>query len=101
MPSGETEENPSFSKSKPHSKPPASSTERSQSPTSPRPLAAGPLGGKSAECFIWSAAHDDDAEFLRRFAGSHERAKFMLTFHAEDPATEQARERLSALYVEK
>lgn len=62
-----------------------------------RPPPASVLGGKAADCFIWSAANDDDAEFLRRYAGSPERISFMLTFHAQDPSTAAARLRLSAL----
>lgn len=97
MHSGAMEESPSFLKSKPIlSKPEPISAKPSQ-PISQRPPAAGPLGGKLAECFIWSADHDDDAEFLRRYAGSPERILFMLTWHAEDSATFAARVRLSNL----
>lgn len=63
-------------------------------PTSPRPLPQGALGGKSLECFAWSAAHDDDAEFFRRYG---ERVEFMCTWHADDPLAQDAIERLKKL----
>jgi hypothetical protein len=62
-----------------------------------RPPASGPLGGKAADCFIFSAAHDPDEEFLRRYAGQPERIRFMLDWHAADPTTEAARKRLARL----
>lgn len=60
-------------------------------------MAAGALGGKSAECFAWSAAHDSDDEFLRRYAGDSARIQFMLEFHKYDDRTAIARERLALL----
>ena len=54
------------------------------------------LGGKAPECFVWSAAHDDDAEFLRRY-GEPVRARWMLEYHANDPNTAGARQRLASL----
>lgn len=54
------------------------------------------IGEKAAECFIWSAAHDDDAQFLHRYAGSPERIAFMLSWH-QDADTQAARERLETL----
>lgn len=55
------------------------------------------LGGKGLECFIWSAAHDSDAEFLRRFAGDPERVAFMTTYHAADARAADAIDRLELL----
>lgn len=49
-------------------------------PASPRPGPEPVLGHKALACFLWSAEHDDDAEFLRRY-GEPTRAKFMLEFH--------------------
>lgn len=66
-------------------------------PKSPRPLAQGALGGKHSECFAYSAAYDSDEEFLRRYAGTPDRVKFMLEFHADDDTTAIARERLALL----
>ena len=43
------------------------------------------LGGKAAECFIWSAAHDEDAEFVQRY-GEPLRAAWMIKRYREDPA---------------
>lgn len=40
---------------------------------------------------------DDDAEFLRRYAGSPQRIRFMLDFHAPAPEATHARERLATL----
>jgi hypothetical protein len=54
------------------------------------------LGQKGLECFTWSAAHDDDAEFLRRY-GEPDRARWMLDWHGADPAAAAACARLSAL----
>jgi len=90
-----TEESPSSGKSKPILSKPAPTTESPLLATS-RPLPVPVLGNKGAECFAWSAAHDDDAEFLRRY-GEPERAKFMLSFHAGDPAAAAACLRLSVL----
>ena len=55
------------------------------------------LGNKGAECFAWSGAHDDDAEFRRRYAATPERVAFMLTWHRDDATTQAARERLESL----
>jgi hypothetical protein len=55
------------------------------------------LGEKAAECFAWSGAHDADAGFLHRYAGSPQRIAFMLTWHQDNPTTEAARARLQAL----
>ena len=92
-----TDEKPSSGRSKRTLTTPAENTEAPSSPTSPRPPAAGPLGGKSAECFAWSARHDDDAEFLRRYAGDPKRVAFMLAFHAADAALGFALDRLKKL----
>ena len=53
------------------------------------------LGGKALECFAWSAAHDTDEEFLRRYGA---RVPFMLAFHQDLPEAEDALTRLRALY---
>jgi hypothetical protein len=52
------------------------------------------LGGKGLECFVWSAAHDDDAEFLRRYGG---RVGFMVSFHADQESARPAIDRLESL----
>jgi len=52
------------------------------------------LGGKGLECFVWSAAHDDDAEFMRRYGA---RVDFMCEFHAEQIEAEAAIARLRRL----
>lgn len=66
------------------------------SPPSPRPAPAPVLGHKGLECFVFSAAHDPDDEFLRRY-GEPSRARFMLSFHGQDPAAAAACARLKAL----
>jgi hypothetical protein len=90
------EESPSFGKLKPTSITLVKATEKPPEWISQRPDPVPVLGNKGAECFAWSAAHDDDAEFLRRY-GDPQRAIFMLSFHAGDPATRDARKRLKTL----
>lgn len=63
-------------------------------PTSPRPLAAPVLGGKALACFLWSAAHDDDAEFLRRYGA---RVQWMHDYHGGNAQATPALLRLTAL----
>ncbi len=63
-------------------------------PTSPRPLAAPVLGGKALVCFLWSAAHDDDAEFLRRYGA---RVKWMHDYHGDNAQATAALVRLASL----
>lgn len=55
------------------------------------------LGGKGLEPFIYSAEHDDDEEFLRRFAGTPTRIHFMLTWHADEARAKPAIQRLASL----
>lgn len=66
-------------------------------PTSPRPRPDEVLGGKGLECFVWSAAHDDDTEFLRRYGADDRRVAFMLDFHSATPAAASAIARLRDL----
>lgn len=65
--------------------------------TSPRPYPARVLGRKDKDNFLWSAQHDDDAEFSRRYVENAEIREFMLKWHAEDPETEAARARILSL----
>lgn len=83
----------SKNKSKPRDVQPAVPTP----PTSPRPYPARVLGRKDKENFLWSANHDDDAEFARRYVENPEIRAFMLKWHAEDPDTDAARARIIAL----
>lgn len=98
-----TEENQSYGKSKPISRKREKATDLQKSKAS-RPLPTerpaptpGALGNKSADCFAYSAEHDSDEEFLRRYAGSPERIRFMLAYHSGDDFTATARERLQLL----
>ena len=63
---------------------------------SPRPEPEQVLGGKGASCFGWSAAYDDDEEFLRRY-GEPARARWMLAYHANDLRLTAACRRLRKL----
>jgi hypothetical protein len=66
-------------------------------PTSPRPAPDEVLGGKGLDCFVFSAAHDSDEEFLRRYGADSRRISFMLEFHAAAPAAAPAIARLRDL----
>lgn len=55
------------------------------------------LGGKGLESFLWSAAHDDDAEFFRRYS---DRAALMIALHGDEPGTQAAIERVQALITQ-
>ena len=96
-PPSETAAAPSSMKSKPTSKKPAPSTEPAPAPPPPRPAPDAVLGYKGADYFAYSAAHDDTETFKNLYAGSPERIRFMLDFHAENPATEAARRRLATV----
>lgn len=52
------------------------------------------LGGKALGCFLWSAAHDDDAEFLRRYGA---RVKWMHDYHGDNAQATAALVRLASL----
>lgn len=93
LPPVETEESPSSGKSKRTYKKRGQPLEVVDT-TSPRPPAHPVLGGKGLECFVWSGAHDDDAEFLRRYGA---RVNFMCQFHADQPEAQAAIERLQNL----
>lgn len=89
------EEKASSGKSSPTLKKPADKWEPRPA-TSPRPPADPVLGGKGLECFVWSAAHDSDQEFLRRYGA---RVNFMISFHADQPTAQDAIERLKSLSI--
>jgi hypothetical protein len=93
LPPPAMEEKALSGKLNPISKKPADKWEPSPA-TSPRPPADPVLGGKGLECFVWSAAHDSDQEFLRRFGA---RVNFMVSFHADAPTAQDAIERLKSL----
>lgn len=96
LPPSEMEEKPLSGPSKPRSKKPELPAAPKNLP-SQRPPAGGPLGGKALECFVWSGAHDDDEEFLRRYAGQPQRIAFVLALHSENPEAAAACERLKSL----
>lgn len=54
------------------------------------------VGNKALECFTWSAAHDDDAEFVRRY-GAEGRLEMLRTMHGDVPAAQAGLQRLTQL----
>jgi len=95
-PSG-TDDEASSTKSRQTSKKPAPSTEPAPPPPPPRPAPDAVLGYKGAEYFAYSAAHDDTETFKNLYAGTPERIRFMLDFHATNPTTDPARRRLATV----
>lgn len=52
------------------------------------------LGGKALECFLFSAAHDPDEEFFRRYGA---RVGQMESLHQHEPTAADALARLRGL----
>jgi hypothetical protein len=55
------------------------------------------LGYKGLAYFLFSAAHDADAEFARLYAGSQHRKDQLLALHGDNPAAAAACARLAAM----
>lgn len=98
--STETEDAASSGKSRPTSgepsKPSPTPKKTASPPSKERPLPAMVLGNKALECFNWSAEHDSDEEFLRRY-GATGRPEQMQRLHGNDPDAKAALLRLSKL----
>jgi hypothetical protein len=96
----ETEENPSFSKSTPtETSPPtpAKKTPTRNPAPAERPAPDRTLGTGSLECFVFSASHDDDAQFFLSYGL---RYGSMKARHGDKPEAQAGLARLEKLLTE-